>query len=683
MRCRVLYWRSEAAIWDRPADAGLAKSWKFLDEANLRTCPGLDFGLAKPATMQRPSMDRLKPSSPIGEDARGAALVKLLSGVAVIAGLYFGREVLVPVALAVLLSFILSPPVRLLQGWRVPRTTAVIIVAVIAFAAIFSLSALMVAQVRELAADLPRYQSTLQQKIQSLRSAASGAGTLETAFRVLEDLNAELNKPGRNLTSDAPGEPVHVQIMQPRHGALETLGALMTPLVQPLAATGIVVIFVIFILAHTQDLRNRLIRLAGSNDLQRTTAAFNDAGERLSRLLITQVALNAGFGLVVGAGLWTIGVPSAALWGSLAMILRFVPYIGALIAAVFPLVLAAAVGKDWSMVLWTAALFVIAETLAGQVVEPLLYGHSSGLSPVAVIASATFWTWLWGPVGLVLATPVTICLVVLGRHVEQLRFLEVMFGDEPALTPPQFLYQRLLAQDVIEATEQARTFLKNNRLITYYDEVVVGGLKLAAADVKRGLLNRERTLRIRDSVSEILEDLADYEDRAEATGNPAAQQEDQHTETNALERPAFDPDNVTVRKHVFCVPGFGSLDEAASLIVTQLIERRGIATQAEQAARSGVEEVALGAGDSVICLCYLEDTTQARVRYAVRRFRRRAPTAHIVVLLLGGASITDGEDTTQGFNIDLVKGALGEVVERVSTAATRPSHETANPSRLH
>ncbi len=293
-------------------------------EAN-NTVLGLGLSCAKLATMQRPSMDRINPSSPIREDAQAAALVKLLSGVAVIAGLYFGREVLVPIALAVLLSFILSPPVRLLQGWRVPRTLAVIIVAVIAFIAIFSLSAFMVAQVKELAAELPRYQSTLQQKVQSLRFAAGG-GTLQTAFRVLEDLNAELNKPSRNLLSDAPGEPVHVQIMQPRHGALETLGALFTPLVQPLAATGIVVIFVIFILAQTQDLRNRLIRLAGSHDLQRTTAAFNDAGERLSRLLLTQVALNAGFGLVVGAGLWVIGVPSAALWGSLAMILRFVPY---------------------------------------------------------------------------------------------------------------------------------------------------------------------------------------------------------------------------------------------------------------------------------------------------------------------------------------------------------------------
>ena len=189
-----------------------------------------------------------------------------------------------------------------------------------------------------------------------------------------------------------------------------------------------------------------------------------------------------------GAGLLFIGVPSAPLWGMLAMILRFVPYIGAVISAIFPLVLAAAVGPGWAMVLWTAALFLIVEPIVGHVVEPLLYSHSTGLSPVAVIASATFWTWLWGPIGLVLATPLTICLVVLGRHVDRLKFLDVMFGDQPALTPAELVYQRMLAGDPVEAAEQAQKFLKERPLIAYYEEVLIGGLKLADADAKRGLL---------------------------------------------------------------------------------------------------------------------------------------------------------------------------------------------------
>ena len=268
-----------------------------------------------------------------------------------------------------------------------------------------------------------------------------------------------------------------------------------------------VFIFVIFILFQRQDLRNRLVRLAGTQDLQRTTAALDDAGTRLSRLFLMQLALNAAFGLVIGVGLWLIGVPSAPLWGLLAMVLRFVPYVGALIAAIFPLLLAAAVDPGWTMVLWTALLFIVVEPLVGHVVEPMLFGHSAGLSPVAVVVAATFWTWLWGPIGLILATPLTICLVVLGRHVDRLKFLEVMLGDQPALTPPELIYQRMLAGDPVEASEQARLFLREKPLIAYYDEILLEGLKLAQADVERNRLDEDSMRRIRDAVAEIVDDL--------------------------------------------------------------------------------------------------------------------------------------------------------------------------------
>ena len=240
-------------------------------------------------------------------------------------------------------------------------------------------------------------------------------------------------------------------------------------MLSPLTTTGIVVIFVTFILLQREDLRNRLVRLAGSGDIQRTTAALDDAGKRLSKLFLTQIIFNATFGLAIGAGLEFIGVPSAPLWGLIAMILRFVPYIGALISAIFPLILAAAVGSGWQMLVMTALLFVVLELLAGQVLEPLIYGHSSGLSPVAIILSASFWTWLWGPVGLVMATPLTVCLVVVGRHVERLKFLEIMLGDRPPLKPAQLVYQRMLAGDPFEAAEQARESLKGSSLVDYCD----------------------------------------------------------------------------------------------------------------------------------------------------------------------------------------------------------------------
>src|SRR6202023_2030881 len=297
-------------------------------------------------------------------------------------------------------------------------------------------------------------------------------------------------------------KPIPVEVRQPDPGALQTLAALISPLVAPLATAGVVVVFVIFILLQQRDLRNRLVRLAGSQDLQRPPAAMSDAGERLNRLFLTQLMLNAAFGLVIGSGLWLIGVPSAPLWGIMGMILRFIPYVGAIIAAIFPLVLAAAFGPGWSMVLWTAALFLVVEHIFGHGIEPLLYGHSSGLSPVAVIASATFWTWMWGPIGLILATPVTICMVVLGRHVDRLKFLEVMFGDEPPLTPAETVYQRMLARDPVEAAEQAQVFLREKPLVAYYDEILLEGLRLAQTDAERGLLDQERMEHVRDAVAD-------------------------------------------------------------------------------------------------------------------------------------------------------------------------------------
>ena len=458
----------------------------------------------------------------------GSTVTAILVVGGIVAALYFARDVLVPIALAVLLSFVLAPLVRRLQYWRFPRIVAVFIVAIFAFSIIFGLGAFMVSQVSQLANDLPRYQSTLRDKIQSLQGVATGAGPLERASDVLKDLKKQLDKPAGAPTADPSlssqaqsNRPIPVEVRQPDPGALQVLSALIEPLIHPLTTTGIVVIFVIFILLQQSDLRNRLVRLAGAKDLHRTTAALDDAGQRLSRLFLTQLVLNASFGVVIGLALWLIGVPSAPLWGMLAMIMRFVPYIGALISAVFPVVLAAAVGPGWTMVLMTGALFLIAESVVGQAIEPLIYGHSTGLSPVAVITAATFWTWLWGPIGLILATPLTMCLVVLGRHVDQLKFLDVMFGDEPPLTPAELIYQRMLARDPVEAADQARVFLREKPLTAYYDEILLEGLRLAQADAQRGSLDEDQMRRVRDAVADIIDDLATHTDVDNASTSSA------------------------------------------------------------------------------------------------------------------------------------------------------------------
>jgi len=606
----------------------------------------------------------------------GSTLTTVLVGVVVVAILYFAREVLVPIALALLLSFVLAPLVQLLRRWYLPRSVAVIFSVLVAFSVILSLGALMASQVNQLATDLPQYQSTLRKKIQSLRGAATGTGTLERASDVLQELGKELDKPQRTgspvtapgVDMAVPNKPITVEVKQPDPSALQTLAALITPLIHPLTTTGIVIIFVIFILFQRQDLRNRIIRLAGAHDLQRTTAALDDAGQRLSRLFLTQLALNAGFGLVIGTGLWLIGVPSAPLWGMLAMILRFIPYIGAVISAIFPLILAAAVGPDWTMAAWTAALFVIVEPIVGHLIEPLLTAQSTGLSPVAVVTSAAFWTWLWGPVGLILATPLTMCLVVLGRHVDRLKFLDVMFGDEPALKPEELTYQRMLAGDPMEVAEQAQTILKDKPLLAYYEDVLIEALKLAQADADRGLLDDERKQRIRDVVAEVLDDLETHEDAPELVPDQdggAARPVASERAGDRAERAAGAVDSQS-NNRVLCIPGRDLLGEAFGLIVAQLLAKEGIAARAEQSDALSVSRIfGLDTKDvEVACVCFVGGATSAQIQYAVRRLRRKMPEAFILVSLIGNS--TDfAEDFKLAAGIGSIEKSLGSTRDKI------------------
>lgn len=618
-----------------------------------------------------------------------STLTSIVVAAAIVLALYFGREVFVPIALALLLSFMLAPLVRMLQTWYIPRVIAVLGVALFAFATIFGLGAFMVSQVTQLASDLPGYQSTLLDKILSFRGAWVGVGPLERASDVLRDLSKEIDKPGSNpsdrkITDQGVAtRPIPVEVRQPDPGALQVLVGLITPLIQPLTTTGIVILFVIFILVQQQDLRNRLVRLAGTHDLQRTTAALDDAGQRLSRLFLTQLALNAGFGLFIGIALWLIGVPSAPLWGMLAMIMRFVPYIGAVISAIFPLVLAAAVGPGWTMVLVTAAMFLVAEVIVGHVLEPLVYGHSTGLSPVAVITAATFWTWLWGPIGLILATPLTMCLLVMGRHIDQFKFLEVMFGDKPPLTPPELIYQRMLARDPVEAAEQARVFLKQKPLAVYYDEIVLEGLRLAQVDVQRGVLDTESTERIRDVVAEIVDDLSAHTDtivQAKEAEIPLKEQPPlaqlEKAETTAEER-SLSTQWVS-GKPVLCIPGPSLLDEATALMLAHLVEGQGIGARAEQADALSMSRIfSLQTEDvELICLCYVEYATPAQIRYAIRRIRRRLPAAPILVALFGDSNGFQDDDNPN--DAEFVQGSLREAVDRIKEVASDRSKETAS-----
>jgi len=637
----------------------------------------------------------------------GAVATAILA-VLIITTFYFGRDIFIPVAMAILLSFVLAPLVGWLQRIRIPRGMAVVSVVLLAFALLFAMGSLLATQLTQLAEDLPRYQSTISDKIQSFRDTTAGRGTLERASGMLKDLSKQLDKPNdapsaqgssSMLTpkSAAPVSPVPVEVRQPDPGALESLSALISPLLHPLATTGIIIIFVIFILLQREDLRNRLIRLAGSRDLQRTTAALDDAAARLSRLFLIQLLLNGTFGIVIGMGLWIIGIPSAVLWGILAAVLRFVPYIGAVIAAAFPLTLAVAVDPGWSMLLATLVLFLVVEPLVGHVIEPMVYGHSTGLSPIAVIVSATFWTALWGPIGLVLATPLTVCLVVLGRHVERLEFLDVMFGDRPALSPPEIFYQRMLANDPTEASEKAEEFLKERSLSSYYDEVALKGLQLAQADAERGALNHERLAKIRDAVREFADNLSDHDDRLPPKLNSTTDAE----ATSAVESVALDAPNETLPvlnkqelpldwqgdHPVLCVAGRGLVDEAAAIMLSQLSTVHGLAARVEgPEALLNTNVFRLETtGVAIVCLVYMDARAPAHMRYAVRRLRRKLPKATIILCCwIKDIDTAALEEMRESVKADLVAHNLGEAVRLCieATGFESKDHVASNKGEL-
>lgn len=480
--------------------------------------------------------------------------------------LYYGSSVLMPLALASLLSFVLTPAVRLLKKTGLPKVISVIIVVLFAISGIGGAGVVIGEQISDLIDRIPSYEYNLLKKVSSLRSASVESGALERARSTLQDLQNELSRskdkttfpPASSQTAPSNEKPIPVEIHEPPQPIIESTLSLIRPLISPLATTGLIILFLFFILAQREDLRDRFLRLAGTADLQRTTVALDDAGDRLSRYFIIQAVLNTAFGAFIGACLWAIGLPNPVLWGFLAGLMRFVPFIGSIIAAVFPIILAAAIDPGWSLVLWTGALFLVSEVVAGEVIEPMLYGRNTGLSPVAVVVATLFWTLLWGPVGLILATPMTVCLMVLGKHVNALNFLEVLFGDEPALEPYERLYQRVLAGDGIEAIEVAEQSLKEMPLIQYYDEVALKALAMAYTDSASGRLSRDDISEIKEAVEDVVEGLSDHLDEDLA----AKKQSETNDQSSGTE--------------VLCIPARNALDEGPLLMLDQALEAEGI-----------------------------------------------------------------------------------------------------------
>jgi predicted PurR-regulated permease PerM len=611
-----------------------------------------------------------------------STLNAMLMAVIIVATLYLAREVLLPIALACILSFMLAPPVRMLHNRRVPRGLAVATVVLLAFFVIFMLGGIMARQVRHLAKDLPRYESTISAKIERLQGFGTG-GTLERAQQVLEDLSKQLGggeqKPAEgSLVAQEQAAPIPVEVREPRGALLHILSRLINPLLGPLASTAIIIVFVIFILVMREDLRDRLIRLAGSTDIPHTTAAIDDAANRLSRLFLAQLAINATFGVVIGIGLFLIGIPSSFVWGVLAGVLRFIPFIGPILGLIFPLALAISVDPGWSMVLWTIVLFVGLEIIASQLIEPVIQGHSTGLSPVAVVVAATFWAWLWGPVGLVLAVPLTVILVVLGRHVDALKFFDVLLGDKPALSEAEGFYQRMLARDPIEAIEQAKSYMMTHSLAGYCDEVVRPGLLLAQKDAERGILEDNKKIHMRETVESLSADIAHEHRFASGKAHDT-------TEESAAALPMVAPDQLAPvwrsARPLLVIGARTELDQAAAATLATLVEMHGVPVRVERpemltACNIGNLDLS---GVALMCVSSVDLKTPAHIHFAARRLKSRAPRAKLLLGLWSAKDDQTGAELKDAVAADEFARTFHQAAAIILEQATTDQEDGAKP----
>lgn len=605
---------------------------------------------------------------------------KPLGVVAVVAALYFGRDILLPLAVAVLLTFALAPVVAWLRKLHVPRIIAVIAVVIAAFAAIILFGAIVAGQLSSLAQNLPQYQSNIEAKVQTIRDADVGESVFDKVSVLLERLGREIEADEETGETGAVADeretirPLPVRVIEPSAQPLQVLQTLVGPLIEPLATGGIIVVVVIFMLMKREDLRDRFIRLVGAGDLHRTTAAIQDAGRRVGQYLLMQLVVNVTYAIPVGIGLWLIGVPNAPLWALLALVLRFVPYIGPVIATIFPLALALAVDPGWTMLLWTAALFIVLELVSNNVVEPWLYGSRTGLSPLAIIVSAIFWTWLWGPLGLLLSTPLTVCLVVLGRHVPQFEFLDVLLGNEPVLEPHQQLYQRLLAGDPDEATDRAEAFLVDQPLADFYATVAIPALGLGESDRSRGVLTEERRRRVAECAADLVDNLEEYAVVAAVEDAPPEATAETADPVDGV--PPAPPRGDG--KAVLCAGGRGELDDAAALMLGQVLVGEGATVRA--VGHRALESARLGGldldGVDCVVIGFLNASSETHARYMVRRLKRARRSLRVgVVLWTSAGTAIEAAKLSAVIGCDFVASSMADAVDgALSDEPAIPSH---------
>ncbi len=597
--------------------------------------------------------------------------------------LYFARQMLVPLALALLFAFLLSPIVKGIQFLRVPRVPAVLIVLTVAFAMAAGTGWVVTDQLIDIINELPRYRDNIHAKI----VAVQAPGSVSKLLGSIEDLGKELTstppsqpraaprklaKTARNAAPipDTPSAPQKVEIVEPPPNALQSLRNFAGPLVGPLETAGLVVIFTLFMLIDQEDLRNRLLSLIGQQQMHLTTKAMDDAARRVSRYLIMQFVVNATFGSVVAIGLYFIGLPNVLLWGVIAMLLRFLPYVGPVIAASLPFLLAVATTEGWKSPLLVLGMFLVVEIITGNFVEPMVYGAHTGLSAVAILVAAVFWTALWGPVGLILSTPLTVCLSVLGRYSPHLQFLDILLGDEPVLSPEALFYQRLLALDQREALSIVEAFLKDKPLVELYDTVIVPALAMAEQDRHGGQLDTKHEEFVVQSIHEFVTELADSE---VATAG---------RRVDRLVVPAEETERAARKEcRVFSLAAHDSADEITAAMLAQLVGRDGFPALAFPFTESVVEllqGLAPEAGD-VICVSSVPPLALTHARKMSQSIREAFPDVALLVGLWSYPATTSRTiERLQQSTASLVVTTMAEAIRQISTPDVAPAL-TASP----
>jgi predicted PurR-regulated permease PerM len=552
---------------------------------------------------------------------RPGRFLTLACGCVVVAALYLARGVLVPLAVALLLTFLLTPLVHGIERrglWRVP---SVLIVVIFSFAILGGIGWLISSQATDLAIKLGDYQSDIERKIGNIEHFF-GHGALGQATRAINKMASDVvtSQPSSNpgsefwLTRGTTSNPMAVRIAAAPEGnfTLTTIGDALE-FIAPMAQSLVVVVFVVFMLIQREDIRDRVIRLVGHGKLTVTTQALDDAATRISRYLMAQSSINGVYGLVVGTGLYLIHVPNAPLWGLLCALLRFIPYLGIWIGAAFPIILSFVVPDGYyaARPLLTIGLFAVTELIAANVAEPLLFGASTGLSPLAILVAAVFWTWLWGVVGLLLSTPLTVLLAVAGKHVPQLAFLDVLLGDQPVLEPPERYYQRLLADDPEEAEDLLEEFEHGRSLEELFASIMLPALRMAERDHRLGVLDEEKQEFIGQAMK----------DQVEARLRPAGVQK-----------------NAVVK--VVCIPAHGRADEIASLMVAALLQEQGYSAScisSETLASERIDQVTAGEFD----LAVISATPPAAIthaRYVCKKLHGRLAEMPILIGLWNAAN---------------------------------------------